>query len=121
MAELFGVLVGLAMCLSFLYGLMSGIWKTYAKAGKPGWTGIVPFYTNIVMARIAGKPVWVGVLCWVPYIGIFPYIFIVHGVAKKFGKGVGMTILLTLGVGWIILGWGSAQYRDERYGSSIQP
>ena len=104
--------------VAFLIALLAGVWKTYAKAGKPGWAGIVPFYSTIVLAKIAGKPVWVGVLCWIPYLGCIPLIFLSHGVAKKFGKGIGMTILLTFGVGWIILGWGSAQYNDDLAGTA---
>lgn len=36
--------------------------KLYSKAGKPGWAAIVPVYNSMVMAEIAQKPVWAGVV-----------------------------------------------------------
>ncbi len=97
--------------------LIIGIWKVFTKAGKPGWAAIVPIYSIMVMAEIAGKPNWWGLLCLIPFVGLIFTIMIMHGVAEKFGKGIGMTILMIFGIGWLILGFGSAQYQ----GSGEQP
>ena len=113
MEELLAVLVILVIAAAIIGGMGSGVWKAFTKAGKPGWAGIVPFYNNIVMAEIAGKPVWWGYLCWIPYLGIIPYIVLCSAIAKKFGKGIEMTICMSFGFGWIILGWGRAQYSDD--------
>ncbi|HIG81801.1 MAG TPA: signal peptidase I [Verrucomicrobiales bacterium] len=98
--------------------LIIGIWKVFTKAGKPGWAAIVPIYSIMVMAEIAGKPNWWGLLCLIPFVGLIFTIMIMHGVAEKFGKGIGMTILMIFGIGWLILGFGSAQYQG---GGVAQP
>ena len=38
--------------------VIAGMWKTFAKAGKPGWASIVPIYNVIVLLEIAGRPLW---------------------------------------------------------------
>ena len=105
------VIVGIAAVL------IIGIWKVFTKAGKPGWASIVPIYNMMVMAEITGKPNWWGLLPLIPFVGLIFTIMIMHGVAEKFGKGIGMTILMIFGIGWLILGFGSAQYQ----GSGEQP
>ncbi len=98
--------------------LIIGIWKVFTKAGKPGWAAIVPIYSIMVMAEIAGKPNWWGLLCLIPFVGLIFLIIIIYGVAKNFGHGIGMTILMIFGIGWLILGFGSAQYQG---GGVAQP
>ena len=95
-----------------------GMWKVFTKAGKPGWASIVPIYNVMVMAEISGKPNWWGLLCLIPIAGIVFAIIIMAGVARNFGQGIGMTILMFFGIGWLILGFGSAQYRG---GGVAQP
>lgn len=101
---------------------IAGMWKTFTKAGKPGWAAIIPIYNNIVAAEIAGKPVWYGVIAAlgsaipIPFVGfaaslVFS-ILICMPLAEKFGKSQGFGVLLAL-FGFImypILGFGDAQY-----------
>ena len=117
MEALLALGVGLVIIVVPIAVLIIGIWKVFTKAGKPGWAAIVPIYSMMVMAEIAGKPNWWGLLCLIPFVGLIFAIMIMHGVAEKFGKGIGMTILMIFGIGWLILGFGSAQYQ----GSGEQP
>ena len=117
MEALLALGVGLVIIVVPIAVLIIGIWKVFTKAGKPGWAAIVPIYSMMVMAEIAGKPNWWGLLCLIPFVGLIFAIMIMHGVAEKFGKGIGMTILMFFGIGWLILGFGSAQYQ----GSGEQP
>ena len=114
-------LLGLGAVLFVMLGIVAvliiGMWKVFTKAGKPGWASIVPIYNVMVMAEIAGKPNWWGLLCLIPFVGWIFGIIITAGVAKNFGQGIGMTILMIFGIGWLILGFGSAQYQ----GSGEQP
>ena len=91
--------------------IIGSFWKVNTKAGKPGWAAIVPIYNMMVLAEIGGKPNWWGLLILIPFAGLIFYIIILNDVAKSFGKGVGMTILMIFGIGWLILGWGGAQYQ----------
>lgn len=68
---------------------VAGIWKTFEKAGEPGWAAIVPIYNTIVMLKIADKPIWWIVLMFIPCVGIFVFIPVSISIAQRFGKGVG--------------------------------
>ena len=35
-------------------------WRLYEKAGKPGWSSLVPVYSTVIMGEISKKPVWIG-------------------------------------------------------------
>jgi Family of unknown function (DUF5684) len=101
---------------------IAGVWKTFAKAGKPGWAAIVPFYNVIVMLEIGGKPLWWLALLFVPFVNIAMMFMIPIAVAKAFGKGTGYGIGLAL-LGFIffpILGFGSAQYVGTPSGTGLR-
>ena len=38
--------------------VIAGLWKTFAKAGKPGWGAIIPIYNAVLLLEIAGRPIW---------------------------------------------------------------
>lgn len=80
---IFGAL-GLLMIVSF--------WKIFTKAGKPGWTSIIPVYNIIVLLEIVNKPTWWVILCLIPFVNIIIFFIIWHELAKSFGKGIGYTI-----------------------------
>jgi hypothetical protein len=92
--------------------IIAGAWKTFAKAGEPGWAVLIPIYNTIVFLKIAGKPIWWILLLMIPLVGIVFAIMACIDFAKAFGKGAGFAIGLVL-LGFIffpILGFGSAEY-----------
>ena len=92
---------------------IAGVWKTFAKAGKPGWAAIIPIYNVIVWLEIIGRPIWWIILLLIPCVNIIVAAIISIDLAKSFGKGPGFGIGLWL-VGFIffpILGFGSARYQ----------
>ena len=101
-----GALIGLGIAIVFI----AGMWKAFAKAGKPGWACLVPIYNIVVMLQIAGLPIWMIIGCFIPFINALTYIWIFHNVAKRFGGGIGLTILLIFSIGWLVIGFGSAEY-----------
>lgn len=100
-----------------LIGLMiAGMWKTFDKAGEPGWAAIVPIYNVVVMAKVAQKEaIWVLIAIFFGIVGI-PVLCI--GIAERFGKsaifGIGMAFLPF--IFWPMLGFGDAQDEDSRRG-----
>ena len=91
---------------------VAGIWKTFEKAGKPGWACLVPIYNVFVMLQIAGKPAWWLLLFLIPFVNLIVAIIVMIEIARRFGKGPGFGIGLAF-LGFIffpILGFGSAQY-----------
>jgi len=92
--------------------LLVSLWKIVAKAGEPGWGGIIPFYNMFVLAKIAQKPMWWGALVLIPIAGIVFQIWIWNRVVKRFGYSEGFTVgIILLPFIFIpILGLGKAQY-----------
>ncbi|MBI5884302.1 MAG: signal peptidase I [Elusimicrobia bacterium] len=94
--------------------VIAGLWKTFSKAGKPGWASIVPVYNLIVLMDIAGKPWWWIFLFFIPLVNIVINILVSISVAQAFGKGTGFGVgLAFLGpIFYCILGFGDAQYQS---------
>jgi len=92
--------------------LFVSLWKIFEKAGVEGWKAIIPFYNTWVLAEIVGQPGWVGLLMYVPYLGVLVAFYIYYLLAKAFGKSVLFAIgLLFLGVIFFpILAFGDAKY-----------
>ena len=91
---------------------IAGLWKTFEKAGHPGWASIIPIYNLVVMMRVAGKPGWWVLLCLIPLVNLVIAVIMVGRTAKNFGKGTGFAVgLFFLGfIFYPILGFGDAKY-----------
>ena len=98
--------------LAIVIVIIAGLWKTFTKAGKPGWAAIIPIYNIIVMLEITGKPIWFIILCLIPCVNIVMFILLYVWLARSFGQGVGFAVgLLLLPFIFIpILGFGSSKY-----------
>jgi len=111
-----GGAVGLIITVIYfavLIVVIAGMWKMYAKAGKPGWACLVPIYSTIVLLEIVGRPIWWIVLMLIPVVNIVVFIIVLIDLAKSFGKGGGFAAgLILLGVVFFpMLGFGSATYQ----------
>ena len=120
----------LVVMLAFMVFIIAAIWKTFEKAGQPGWGAIIPIYNIVLMMNVAGRPTWWVVLYLlgaIPIIG--PIIVLVVGfivsldIARNFGKGTGFGIGLALVpfVFFPILGFGSAEYSPVKSLSAGDP
>jgi len=99
--------------LAILVVAIAGIWKTFAKAGQPGWSAIIPIYNIYVMLQIVGRPTWWLVLFLIPVVNLVVAIIVAIDMAKSYGQSAvfGVVLLFLFGViGYLILGFGSAQY-----------
>lgn len=91
---------------------IAGMWKTFTKAGQPGWAAIIPIYNIYVMIKIVGKPsIWL-LWCLLPCVNIIFSIWLTNLISKSYGKEEGFTIglLLLPFIFWPILGFGNARY-----------
>jgi hypothetical protein len=109
---------GAAIVLFLVYALVfvvwiAGMWKTFAKAGEPGWAALIPIYNTYVWLKIVGRPIWWILLFLVPCVSIVIVFIVSIDMAKSFGKsdgyGIGMALLPF--IFWTMLGFGDAQYR----------
>ena len=107
-----GGIIFLVIELAILAVVVAGIWKTFAKAGQPGWAAIVPIYNLYVMLTIVGRPIWWILLYFIPCVGIIMAFIVAIDMAKAFGKGAGFGIGLALlpFIFYPMLGFGDAQY-----------
>lgn len=93
--------------------VIAGVWKTFVKAGEPGWAAIIPIYNYIVGLKIIGRPLWWIILFFIPFVNLVVAIIVAIDFARAFGKGTGYGILLFLFpyIMFPILGFGDAQYQ----------
>ncbi len=99
---------------------IAGFWRVFTKAGQPGWACLIPIYSNVVMARIAGLPIWTVLLLFVPFIGFLVAVYTLHRIFQSFGKSaiwtVGIFVPLVLPLEILALGFGDAQYQGTEEG-----
>lgn len=128
-----GIIFVLILILAALIIYIVGLWKVFEKAGKPGWSCLVPYYGNWVLTEIAG-------LHWMYFLFICSDSFVellnlqqlgtvanlltlygsfmcAYNIAKKFNKGVGYSICLFFFgiIVYPILGFS----KNNQYDSSI--
>jgi hypothetical protein len=111
-AAFFGIYMLVVLAVALL--VIIGLWKTFSKAGKPGWAAIIPIYNIIVMLEIAERPIWWILLYLVPFVNLVVYIIIALDIAKRFGKSTAFGIIalwLFAPIGFLMLGFGKATYK----------
>ncbi len=99
--------------LAIIVLCIAGVWKTFVKAGQPGWAAIIPIYNLIVLLQIAGRPIWWIILFLIPCVQIVMIFIVDIDVAKKFAKGAGFGVGMALlpFIFFPILGFGDAKYQ----------
>lgn len=107
--------------LVFLGVIIAGMWKTFEKAGKPGWACLIPFYNLWIMVEISGKESWWFFLYFVPLANMVAPFIVSIGIAERFGKGAGYGIGLALLplVFYPLLGFGDAQFSGSAGGGGF--
>jgi ABC-type uncharacterized transport system permease subunit len=99
--------------LVILILIVAGLWKTFVKAGHPGWAAIIPIYDIYILLQIVGREVWWLILFFIPFVNIIVGLIVSIDLAKSFGKDTlyGVILLwLFAPVGYLLLGFGDAQY-----------
>jgi hypothetical protein len=112
------LLVFVIRVLSLFILSISGYWKVFVKAGEPGFAVFIPVYNVVCLCRVARVSLWWLLVAFIPVVGT---IWLSHNVSKNFGRGIGTTILLILGVGYVILGFSDAAFQPESASSIIPP
>lgn len=91
-------------------------WKMYVKAGQQGWVSLIPILNILGLLKIVHRPWWWLLLMLIPLVNVVVGIILMLDLAKAFGHGVGMALLLIFltVIGYLVLGFGSSQYRLEK-------
>ncbi|MCH7760388.1 signal peptidase I [candidate division TA06 bacterium] len=111
MGEVFAWLISIPITVI----IIAGVWKTFKKAGKPGWGAIIPIYNAILLLQIAERPIWWILLYLIPIVNFIIGIIVAIDIAKNFGKGTGFGLGLAFFefIFYPILGFGNAQYQSS--------
>jgi hypothetical protein len=107
-------MIGLVIIYVAILGLvLASMWAIFAKAGKPGWTALIPIYNLIVLLEIVGKPWWWLLLMLIPLVNVVFAVWTYNLLSKSFGKSEGFTAgLILLSIIFLpILAFGDAQYQ----------
>ncbi len=106
--------VGLFCSLIFVLLLIASMWRTFTKAGQPGWAAIIPIYNIYVLLQIVGRPGWWLILYFIPFVNIIVGLLVSIDLAKSFGKSAAWGVILLFFfniIGYLILGFGDATYK----------
>lgn len=102
--------------LAWLVLILVAGWKMYVKAGQQGWVSLIPILNILGLLKIVHRPWWWILLMLIPFVNFVVVIILMLDLAKAFGKGVGTALLLILltPIGYLLLGFGDAQYQLEK-------
>jgi hypothetical protein len=111
MDESIGIIGGI-FYLAVIILMVVSLWKIFEKAGKPGWSAIVPIYNTIIILEIVGKPVWWIVLLLIPFVNALVGLYLIVLLAQSFNKSTGFAIgmILLPFVFYPMLAFGDATY-----------
>lgn len=80
---------------AYYISMAVGYWKIIAKAGKPGWKGLIPFYNQYLLFDIS----WESGMYW-----IFLVLEIVYNVLKQFSdNSLVRVIILFMGIAVFVI------------------
>jgi len=76
--------------------MVASMWIIFERGGEPGWAAIIPIYNQVVLAKVAGKEWWWGLLVLIPVVGFFVWVYLCIELAEQYGHGAGFGIGLAL-------------------------
>lgn len=106
-------IVSAVIAIAITLVVLAGIWKTFQKAGQPGWAAIIPIYNLYIMLKIGGNAWWWLLVMFVPIVQLYAFYKMFAGVSKAFGQGIGFALglwFLNL-IFWPLLGFGDYEHR----------
>jgi hypothetical protein len=96
--------------------VVASAWRVFQKAGRPGWSAIVPIYNAYVLLRISNKPGWWLALMFVPGVNIVCSVLASVSLAERFGRSVAFGVGLAF-LGFLfypVLAFGESRYTEKR-------
>lgn len=110
--------VGLVVVLIYIILLILAIisWiamaKMVRKAGKPGWSVIVPVYNLWVLSEVAVGKGLLGILCLVPVVNFIATLYLFYKLAESFGASEGLCVVNAICpiIGYFLFGFGNTEY-----------
>lgn len=101
--------------LAFAYWILTIIayWRTFSKAGYPGWLAIIPIVNWFVLTKVGGFSAWFGLLWFVPIVNIVFWIILADRIGRAFGHGGAFSFFLLFlfnPIGYFVTGFSRDTY-----------
>lgn len=113
-SELAGSTTSAVVSIAIYVVMAIALWRIFSKAGYPGILAIIPIVNIFFLVKVAGYSAWMTLLYLIPLVNIIFGIFVAIRLGERFGKGGAFSFFLLWLfsiIGYLILGFGSAQYR----------
>jgi len=115
-AQIFSLMQDYSIWGVVVYVLVAiALWKVFSKAGYPGILAIIPIVNVFVLVKVAGYSAWMGLLYFIPIVNFIFAIVVAFKLGARFGKGGAFSFFLLFLfsiIGYFIIGYGKAQYRE---------
>jgi len=96
-------------------------WKLYKKAGKSGWSSLIPIVNAITLLEIAELPWWYLILSCLPIVNIYVNFKLSINLAHKFGKSTifGIALMFFPWICFPILAFSKKAKYDNGYNETL--
>ncbi len=115
-AQIFSLMQDYSIWGVVVYVLIAvALWRVFSKAGYPGILAIIPIVNMFVLVKVAGYSAWMGLLYFIPIVNFIFAIIVAFKLGARFGKGGAFSFFLLFlfsVIGYFIIGYGKAQYRE---------
>lgn len=94
-ATIFGIILivlGIAIALAAVVFLIISWWKIYTKAGRPGWSNLIPVYGMVEFFNVAWGSGLYFLFMLIPGVNVLVAILTVQKLSESFGHGIGYTL-----------------------------
>jgi hypothetical protein len=107
-----GLVANALVALAAYVVFVTGGWRVFQKADRPGWWSIIPIWNAIVLLQITGRSGWWVLGYAVPLLNLFVHVRWAIEMAQSYGRGTGFAIGLVFlePLFLVILGFGDARY-----------
>lgn len=92
------------------------LWRVFTKAGYAGILAVIPIVNLFILVKVAGYSAWMTLWYLVPIANFIFGIFVALRLGQRFGKGGAFSFFLLwlfAIIGYLIIGFGSAQYEPR--------
>ena len=115
-AQIFSLMQDYSIWGVVVYVLIAvALWRVFSKAGYAGILAIIPIVNMFVLVKVAGYSAWMGLLYFIPIVNFIFAIVMAFKLGARFGKGGAFSFFLLFlfsVIGYFIIGYGKAQYRE---------
>ena len=94
-ATIFGIILivlGIAIAIAAVVFYIIAWWKIYTKAGRPGWSNLIPVYGWVEFFNVAWGSGVYFLFMLIPGVNILVAILTVQKLSESYGHGLGYTL-----------------------------